>query len=41
MQVVLGQAELLTVNRDVSGALLSLDAHPHLREYFARQGRQP
>src|SRR6185295_6321324 len=33
-------AKLLTVNRDASGALLSLDAHPHLREYFARQLRK-
>jgi len=32
-------AKLLTVNRDASGGLLSLDAHPHLREYFARQLR--
>lgn len=32
-------AKLLTVNRDVSGTLVSLDAHPHLREYFARQLR--
>ncbi|MBI2928824.1 MAG: tetratricopeptide repeat protein [Verrucomicrobia bacterium] len=32
-------AKLLTVNRDASGALISLDAHPHLREYFARQLR--
>jgi hypothetical protein len=31
--------KLLTVNRDASGALVSLDAHPHLREYFARQLR--
>jgi tetratricopeptide (TPR) repeat protein len=31
--------KLLTVNRDESGALISLDAHPHLREYFARQLR--
>jgi hypothetical protein len=30
-------AKLLTVNRDASGALASLDSHPHLREYFARQ----
>ena len=30
-------AKLLTVNRDASGALVSLDAHPHLREYFAKQ----
>jgi hypothetical protein len=32
-------AKLLTVNRDAAGALVSLDAHPHLREYFARQLR--
>jgi len=32
-------AKLLTVNRDSSGALITLDAHPHLREYFARQLR--
>jgi tetratricopeptide (TPR) repeat protein len=32
--------KLLTVNRDESGALISLDAHPHLREYFARQLRE-
>lgn len=32
-------AKLLTVNRDASGTLVSLDAHPHLREYFARQLR--
>jgi hypothetical protein len=32
-------AKLLTVNRDASGALDSLDAHPHLREYFAKQLR--
>jgi hypothetical protein len=30
-------AKLLTVNRDTSGALLSLDTHPHIREYFAAQ----
>ena len=30
-------AKLLTVNRDPSGALTSLDAHPHLRAYFAKQ----
>jgi hypothetical protein len=30
-------AKLLAVNRDKSGTLLSLDAHPLLREYFARQ----
>jgi tetratricopeptide (TPR) repeat protein len=32
-------AKLLTVNRDSSGALVSLDAHPLLREYFAQQLR--
>ena len=30
-------AKLLTVNRDATGALVSLDAHPHLREYFAKR----
>jgi hypothetical protein len=35
----LKDAKLLTVNRDGSGALLSLDAHPLLREYFARHLR--
>jgi hypothetical protein len=30
-------AKLLTVNRDASGALVSLDAHPLLREYFAKR----
>jgi Putative ATP-dependent DNA helicase recG C-terminal len=30
---------LLTVNRDASGMLISLDAHPLLREYFAQQVR--
>ena len=35
----LESTKLLTVNRDASGALVSLDAHPHLREYFARQLR--
>ena len=33
----LENAKLLTVNRDASGALASLDAHPHIREYFAKQ----
>ena len=33
----LESARLLTVNRDASGALLALDAHPLLRDYFARQ----
>jgi hypothetical protein len=35
----LEEAKLLTVNRDAAGTLLSLDAHPLLREYFARQLR--
>ncbi len=33
----LEDAKLLTVNRDASGTLFSLDAHPLLREYFASQ----
>lgn len=33
----LAGARLLTVNRDGAGALLALDAHPLLREYFAKQ----
>lgn len=32
-------AKLLTVNRDAAGSFVSLDAHPLLREYFARQLR--
>lgn len=32
-------AKLLTVNRGAAGALVSLDAHPLLREYFARERR--
>jgi hypothetical protein len=32
----LQDARLLTVNRDGSGALLALDAHPLLREYFSK-----
>ncbi len=32
----LKEAKLLTVNRDASGTLIALDAHPLLREYFAR-----
>lgn len=32
-------AKLLTLNRDASGVLVSLDAHPLLREYFAQQLR--
>ena len=35
----LESAKLLTVNRDTAGRLLSLDAHPLLREYFARAVR--
>jgi len=35
----LQDAKLITVNRDGSGALVSLDAHPLLREYFARRLR--
>ena len=35
----LEDAKLLTVNRNAAGTLLSLDAHPLLREYFARQLR--
>lgn len=30
-------SKLLTVNRNSAGTLLSLDAHPLLREYFAKQ----
>ncbi len=33
----LESARLLTVNRDKADTLVSLDAHPLLREYFARQ----
>lgn len=33
-------AKLISVNRDASGALVSLDAHPLLREYFAKQLRE-
>lgn len=33
-------ARLLAVNRDATGALVSLDAHPHLRAYFAQQLRE-
>jgi tetratricopeptide (TPR) repeat protein len=33
-------AKLLTVNRDAVGSLVSLDAHPLLREYFARHVRE-
>jgi tetratricopeptide (TPR) repeat protein len=32
-------AKLLTANRDAAGSLLSLDAHPLLREYFAQRLR--
>jgi hypothetical protein len=30
-------AKLITINRDAAGTLHSLDAHPLLREYFAKQ----
>ena len=33
----LEDAKVLTVNRESSGALISLDAHPLIREYFAQQ----
>lgn len=33
-------SKLLTVNRDSSGGLVTLDAHPLLREYFAQQLRE-
>ncbi len=36
----LSDAKLLTVNRDASRVLLSLDAHPLLREYFAKDLRE-
>ena len=32
--------KLLTVERDASGALVALDAHPLLREYFAKELRE-
>jgi tetratricopeptide (TPR) repeat protein len=35
----LEDANLVSINREVSGTLVSLDAHPLLREYFARQLR--
>ena len=33
-------AKLVTVNRDAGGGLVSLDAHPLLREYFAKHLRE-
>jgi hypothetical protein len=36
----LKDAKLLTVNRDGAGALIALDAHPLLREYFAKALRE-
>src|SRR5207253_6231245 len=36
----LDRAKLLALNRDPSGVLLSLDTHPHIREYFAKQRRE-
>jgi nucleoside phosphorylase len=36
----LENAKLLTVNRDAARSLVSLDAHPHIRAYFAKQLRE-
>jgi uncharacterized protein DUF4062 len=36
----LEDAKLLTVNRDAAGTLLSLDAHPLLREYYGERLRK-
>jgi hypothetical protein len=36
----LADAKLVTVNWDAGGALVSLDAHPLLREYFAKDLRE-
>ena len=36
----LESAKLLTVNRNAAGALLALDAHPLMRDYFARHVHQ-
>lgn len=36
----LQDAKLVTVNRETAGALLALDAHPLLREYFAKALRE-
>jgi len=36
----LENANLITVNRDTARTLLSVDAHPLLREYFAKQLRE-
>jgi nucleoside phosphorylase/tetratricopeptide (TPR) repeat protein len=36
----LEEAKLLSVTRDASGVLVALDAHPLLREYFARRLRE-
>jgi tetratricopeptide (TPR) repeat protein len=36
----LADAKLVTVNRDAGGTLVSLDAHPLLREYFAKDLRE-
>ncbi len=36
----LADAKLVTINRDTSDALVSLDAHPLLREYFAKDLRE-
>ena len=37
----LEEARLLTVNRDAARTLISLDAHPLIREYFAQELRAP
>jgi tetratricopeptide (TPR) repeat protein len=36
----LDKANLLAINRDSSGTLVSLDTHPHIREYFSKQLRE-
>jgi tetratricopeptide (TPR) repeat protein len=34
------EARLVSITRDGSGACISVDAHPHLRAYFAKQVKQ-
>jgi hypothetical protein len=36
----LEDAKLVTASRDASGAVVSLDTHPLLREYFAKEVRE-
>jgi len=36
----LDKANLLALNRDSSGTLISFDTHPHIREYFSKQLRE-